>query len=122
MLGTREVADRYVGAFRAGRMDHALRLASPDVVRVAPLEPGGAEHHGLDDIMTHSQQLNADLEIHAVTVEGPFVGGDRFAVRFTFDETDHGAGGHRRTTTKQSLYTVTDGAITREEVFYLDRA
>jgi uncharacterized protein YbjT (DUF2867 family)/ketosteroid isomerase-like protein len=114
---TREVAERYVQAFRDGRMDRALRLAAPDIVRVAPLE-GGAEQRGLDDIMAHSQRLNADLEIHEVTVDGPFVGADRFAVRFAFDETDRTTG-RRRTTTKLSLYTVADGAITREEVYYL---
>ncbi|SNT65560.1 Uncharacterized conserved protein YbjT, contains NAD(P)-binding and DUF2867 domains [Asanoa hainanensis] len=115
-LPTRQVAERYVRAFREGRMDRALRLAAPDIVRVAPLE--GPERRGLDDIMAHSQQLTTDLEIHAVTVDGPFLGPDRFAVRFTFDETDR-RDGRRRTTTKMSLYTVAGGAITREEVHYL---
>ena len=119
VLTTAVVADRYVDAFRAGRMDRALRLAAPDVVRVAPLE-GGPERRGLDEIMSHSARLNADLEIHAVTVDGPFLeaGGDRFAVRFAFDET-HRPTGRRLLATKLSLYTVTAGAISREEVFHL---
>ncbi|HTF10368.1 MAG TPA: NAD(P)H-binding protein [Asanoa sp.] len=114
-----EVADRYVRAFRDGRMDRALRLVAPDVIRVAPLEDG-TERHGLDEVMAHSRQLTDDLDIHAVTVDGPFVGPDRFGVRFAFDQT-HRPTGVRRTKTKFSLYTVTDGAITREEVFHLDR-
>ncbi|MEV4622054.1 NAD(P)H-binding protein [Asanoa sp. NPDC049573] len=113
-----EVADRYVGAFRAGRMDQALRLAAPDLVRVAPLE--GADRHGLDEIMAHSRQLTDDLEIHGVTVDGPFAGPGGFGVRFAFDQT-HRPTGARHTATKFSLYTVTDGAIVREEVFHLDR-
>jgi hypothetical protein len=42
----------------------------------------------------------------------PFLDHDRFAVRFAFDQT------HRATTVKVSLYTVIEGAITREEVYY----
>jgi ketosteroid isomerase-like protein len=120
-LPAREVADRYVQAFRDGRMDRALRLAAPDMVRVAPLEDP-ADRTGLDEIMAHSEQLTADLEIHGVTADGPFVehGGRRFGVRFAFDET-HRPTGRRRTTTKFSLYSVHDGAIVREEVYYLDR-
>ena len=34
---------------------------------------------------------------------------------------NHRPTGRRRTTTKFSLYTVHDGAIVREEVYYLDR-
>jgi uncharacterized protein YbjT (DUF2867 family)/ketosteroid isomerase-like protein len=120
-LPAREVADRYVQAFRDGRMDRALRLAAPDMVRVAPLEDP-ADRTGLDEIMAHSEQLTADIEIHGVTADGPFVehGGRRFGVRFAFDET-YRPTGRRRTATKFSLYTVHDGAIVREEVYYLDR-
>lgn len=119
-LPAAQVAEKYVSAFRAGRMDLALRWTAPDVVRVAPLESDGdPELRGLADIMANAERLNADVEIHAVEVDGPFVRGDRFGVRFSFDET-HVPTGHRATSTKLSLYTVTDGAITREEVFYLD--
>lgn len=118
-----EVAERYVSAFRAGRMDQALRWLADDVVRVAPLENGGerVEVRGLSAVIANSQRLNADLDTHGVTVDGPFLDadGDRFAVRFSFDET-HVPTGRRLATTKLSLYTVASGIITREEVFYFD--
>src|SRR4051812_2228312 len=120
-LTVEEVARRYVEAYRAGRMDRALTLTDPGVVRVAPAETGGEriELRGLPDIMANAERLTADLEIHAVTADGPFVGGDRFAVRFTFDQT-HRPTGRRTEATKLSLYTVASGAIVREEVSYYD--
>jgi ketosteroid isomerase-like protein len=120
-LPASEVADRYVAAFRAGRLDVATRLTAPDVVRVAPLENDGkhVEHRGLTEITANAQRLIRDLEIHEVTVDGPFVRDDRFAARFSFDVT-HKPTGQRTTSTKMSLYTVAGGVITREEVFYFD--
>jgi uncharacterized protein YbjT (DUF2867 family)/ketosteroid isomerase-like protein len=116
-----EIARRYVEALRAGRLDRALALTDPGVVRVAPAETGGerVELRGRPDIMANAERLTADLEIHAVTVDGPFVGGDRFAVRFAFDQT-HRPTGRRAEATKLSLYTVAGGAIVREEVSYFD--
>ena len=118
-LSSAEVADRYVALFRAGRMDQAIKLAAPDVVRVAPIETGGhpVEVRGMAAIMENSGRLNADYEIHHVDVDGPFVAENRFAVRFAFDET-HLPTGERTSTVKMSLYTVRDGRIVREEVYY----
>jgi uncharacterized protein YbjT (DUF2867 family)/ketosteroid isomerase-like protein len=120
-LPAAEVGARYVAAFRAGRVDQALRWTAPDVVRVAPLEDGGkhVERRGLPEIVAAAATRDRDLEIHAVDVDGPYVSGDRFAVRFSFDQT-HRPTGRRTTTTKVSLYTVAAGAITREEVSYFD--
>jgi uncharacterized protein YbjT (DUF2867 family) len=120
-LTAAEIGDRYVSAFRTGRMDLAGKWSSPDVVRVAPMENGGkhVELHGTAEIMANVERVLADVEIDAVRVDGPFTHGDQFAVRFSFDET-HKPTGQRTSTTKMSLYTVTDGLITREEVFYFD--
>jgi uncharacterized protein YbjT (DUF2867 family)/ketosteroid isomerase-like protein len=114
-----DIASRYVALFQAGDMDAAVRLMAADVVRIAPLEPGAdlAGLRGWPDIMANGRRLSAGYQIHNVGIEGPFVHASQFAVRFTFDETQT-ATGVRGTTTKISLYTVTDGAIAREEVFY----
>ncbi|OLF11799.1 NAD(P)H-binding protein [Actinophytocola xanthii] len=120
-LPAHEVAERYVSAFRGGRLSEAMRWTSADVVRVAPLENDGkhVELRGHDEVLANAERLNRGLEFHGFDVDGPFVAGDRFAVRFTFDAT-HTPTGRRTTSTKMSLYTVADGVITREEVFYFD--
>jgi ketosteroid isomerase-like protein len=100
-------------------MDQAVSLYAPDVVRVAPVETGGrpVEVRGMAAIMDNAARMNADIEIHRVDTEGPFVDGNRFAVRFAFDET-YRPTGERTTTAKMSLYTVAGGSIVREEVYY----
>ena len=115
-LPAAEVAERYVAAFRDGRLDQALRWSAPDAVRVAPMEYDG-ELRGVAEIMANAERVNRDLEIRAVHVDGPYVRDDRFAVRFSFDQV-HTPTGKPVTTTKMSLYTVADGMITREEVYY----
>ncbi|MFW6090381.1 MAG: nuclear transport factor 2 family protein [Actinomycetota bacterium] len=119
--GPQEIAERYVSLIREGKMSDALALMSANMVRVAPFETAEAsgEVHGLDAIMARSHELTADYRIHHVEIDGPFVLGDRFAVRFSFEET-HTPTGTPSTTTKMSLYTVVEGKIVREEVYYHD--
>jgi uncharacterized protein YbjT (DUF2867 family) len=121
-LSTADIAQRYVSAFRHGRITDALRLAAPDMVRTAPMETAGepVELRGLEEILEHSRQLNADVKITGVEVDGPFLYRDQFAVRFAIDEI-HMPTGRRGTTTKMCRYTVADQKITSEEVFYLTR-
>ncbi len=65
---------------------------------------------------------NENHEVHAVDVEGPFIGGaaDRFAVRFEVDVTPKGR--ERTRMTELALYTVRDGRIAEEEFLYLEEA
>jgi uncharacterized protein YbjT (DUF2867 family) len=106
-----EVIGRYVAAFRDGDFETALRLLAPDVLRVAPLEPGASRLQGVEAVVENSRRQ--PHEVRGVEVEGPFARGDRFAVRFTLD-----LAGAPSPTEKMSLYTVRDGAIAREDVYY----
>ncbi|MGY4766986.1 NmrA family NAD(P)-binding protein [Kribbella sp. CWNU-51] len=119
ILSTTEVADRYVNALSTGRVDAALALSAPEVVRVAPLETGGEEieRKGAEAILENTRRLNADIEYLGVQLLGPLILDDRFAIRFTFDQLNVRTGTRSRTT-KLSLCTVDSGRITREEVFY----
>jgi uncharacterized protein YbjT (DUF2867 family) len=122
-LSSGQVAEKYAAAFRTGQIDRAMSLLSPAFVRVAPLETGGreVELRGTRAVLENAERQNAGVEINAVDVGDPLISGDRFAIRFEFDETDR-ASGRRQTTTKLSLYTVDAGRIVREEVFYLTPA
>ncbi|MGW6198687.1 NAD(P)H-binding protein [Kribbella sp. NPDC055110] len=119
VLSAAEVAHRYVDALSTGRLDQALALSAPEVVRVAPLETGGEEIEvkGADAILENARRLNADIEYLGVDIVGPLLLDDHFAIRFTFDQLDVRTG-TRSQTTKLSLCTVKSGQITREEVFY----
>ncbi|WP_410785903.1 NAD(P)H-binding protein [Kribbella sp. C-35] len=119
VLSAAEVAHRYVDALSTGRLDQALALSAPEVVRVAPLETGGEEIEvkGADAILENARRLNADIEYLGVDIVGPLLLDNHFAARFTFAQLDVRTG-TRSHTTKLSLCTVKSGQITREEVFY----
>ncbi|WP_352865345.1 nuclear transport factor 2 family protein [Mesorhizobium sp. M0715] len=55
--------------------------------------------------------------MHGGSVEGPYVNGDQFAVRFKFDITPK-ATGERVTMDEVGLYTVKNGKITEERFYY----
>lgn len=67
--------------------------------------------------MDNSGRLNSGVQIHAVYIDDPLVRSDQVAVRFAFDQT-HLPAGTREAAVKMFLYTVADGLIAREEVFY----
>src|SRR5206468_1642043 len=90
VLSAAEVARRYVDALSTGRLDQAVALLAPEVVRVAPLETAGEEIEvkGADAILENARRLNADIEYLGVDVFGPLLLDDRFAIRFTLDQLD----------------------------------
>ena len=56
-------------------------------------------------------------DIHASTVEGPYVNGDQFVVRFTLDMTVKESG-QRMKMDETALYTLRNGKIAEERFFY----
>ncbi|MER7248553.1 NAD(P)H-binding protein [Kribbella sp. NPDC000426] len=113
---TAEVAQGYVDALSAGRLDEALAYLDPDVIRSAPLE-SATELKGVDAILENTRRLNTNVEYLAVEALGPLLHPNHFAIRFTFTQRNTTTGVQSQTT-KLSLCTVESGHITREDVFY----
>lgn len=114
-----EVISRHVGLLRRNELGAAVKLLAPDVVRVAPLERAGgsAGLRGVEAIMENARKQTADYDIRGVEIDGPYPHGNRFAVHFVFDEV-HIPTGQPTASEKISVYTVHDGAIIREDVYY----
>lgn len=118
-LTTREVGHRYAEAFRTGQLDDAALLLAEDVVRIAPLEDDGVEREvqGLAAIAENADRQFEIADLESVEVDDPLVGGDKFALQFTFGMR-HRETGEQWRTVKLSLCTVATSRIVREEVFY----
>jgi ketosteroid isomerase-like protein len=58
----------------------------------------------------------ANHEVHNAKVEGPYVHGDQFVVRFTMEVTPNGKS--RLSLDEVGLYTVQDGKIVEERFFF----
>ncbi len=111
-----EVVSRYVSLLRQGDLAAALTLLAPNVVRAAPLE-GTGPLEGVEAVMTNGLRQTAGYQIRSVGIDGPYPHGDRFAVRFAFDEV-HIPTGTTGVTEKMSVYAVRDSAIVSEDVYY----
>ena len=75
-----------------------------------------AEVKGRKGVEAKGAWWYANHEIHDVKVEGPYVHGDQFVVRFTMDVTPKD--GKRMSMDEVGVYTVLDGKIVEERFFY----
>ncbi len=76
-----------------------------------------AVSHGKEALKQKGQWWQENHEVHGGSVEGPYVNGDQFAVRFKFDITPK-ATGERVTMDEVGVYTVKNGKITEERFYY----
>ena len=115
-----EIANDLVRLCKLGQNFVAMETHyADDIVSVEAMAPPGAspEFVGKPAVIAKSTGWGAAHEIHSGNVEGPFVHGDRFIVRFTFDVTVK-ASGVRMIMDEVGLYSVTGEKIVREEFFY----
>lgn len=86
---------------------------------VISVEFGGPEPvvKGKDAVRAKSEWFMGAHDIHKFGVEGPWVNGEQFVVRFTLDMTVK-ANGERMTMDEVGLYTVRDGKVVEERFFF----
>jgi hypothetical protein len=115
---TKDVADDLVAMWKAGQFDESGdKYWADDVVSYENM-PGNemAEIRGKAGVKAKGDWWAANHEIHDVLVEGPYLHGDQFAVRFKMEVTPKGA--ERTTLDEIGLYTIRDGKIAEERFFY----
>lgn len=119
-LRTAAIATQYVSLCRQRKFDEAMeRFFSRDHVHVESPDMSGppAEMRGIDSLKNNSREFSGDRNVHSIEVDGPYIAGDRFAVRFSIDTTSKPTG-ERRLVEKMDLYTVQHGKVVRSEVYY----
>ena len=97
------------GAAEKYNADNIVSYETPD----GPM----AVCEGKEAVKQKGDWWQANHEVHGGSVEGPFVNGDQFAVRFKFDLTPK-ATGERVMMDEVGVYTVKDGKITEERFYY----
>jgi len=100
-------------------MDAINTLYSPEIVSVESMgnEQMPREMKGIDAIREKNKWWGDNNEVHSATVDGPFVGEDKFAVYYNYDITFKPTG-KRTPMEEMALYTVKDGKVVREQFFY----
>ena len=117
MPTTQEIADDLVALCREGKFDESGEKYWADNVVSLEAMPGDmARIEGKAGVRGKGEWWAANHEVHSSVVEGPYVNGDQFVVRFKMDLTPKG--GERRTMDEVGLYTVKGGKIVEEKFLY----
>jgi len=116
-MTTQDIALDLVALCREGKFAEAGdRYWADDVVAIEATEGEGARMQGKANLAAKGAAWSANTEVHSGAVEGPYINGDQFLVRFTLDMTRKAAG-QRLTMDEMALYTVRDGKIVEERFF-----
>jgi ketosteroid isomerase-like protein len=86
-----------------------------DIVSLEPNNGPMARVEGREALLAKHAWWEANTETHSTSMQGPYVFGDQFAVRFTMDVTMQG---ERTQMAEIGLYTVKDGKKVEERFFY----
>ena len=115
-MNTQEVAQDLVSLCKAGKFDQAgEKYWAEDVLSVEPMGEN-AESRGKQAARAKGEWWSTHHEVHDVKVEGPFVNGDEFTVRFVMDITDKDKG-ERMKMDEVALYRLKGGKIAEERFF-----
>jgi ketosteroid isomerase-like protein len=116
---TESVARDLVQFCQSGHnLDAISKLYSPDIISVEANDFEGmpAKMTGVAAIRKKNEWWFDNFEVHKSEAEGPYVNGDQFAVKYTFDTTEKKTGKRTRNT-EIAVYTVKNGKIAQEIFF-----
>ena len=116
-MTTQEIAHDLVALCKAGKFDESgEKYWADDVISVEAMGDN-AESHGKAAARAKGEWWSNAHEVHDVKVEGPYIDGDAFAVRFVMDITVKETG-QRHTMDEVALYQLKDGKIAEERFLY----
>ena len=116
-MSTTDIAKAFTALCTQGEFEKAgHQYWSDDIVSCEAMDGPMARIQGRKAVDEKGAWWYANHDIHNVKVEGPYVNGDQFTVRFTMDVTPKG--GQRMSMDEHALYTVKDGKIVEERFFY----
>jgi ketosteroid isomerase-like protein len=116
-MGTQELAQAFTDLCKKGEFEEAgRRFWSDDIESKEPMTGEMAVIKGRKAVEGKGTWWYENHDVHEVKVEGPYVHGDQFVVRFTMEVTPKG--GKRMAMDEVGLYTVKDGKVVEESFFF----
>ncbi|TIL80250.1 MAG: nuclear transport factor 2 family protein [Mesorhizobium sp.] len=117
-MTTAEMAKEFTELLKQGQNEAAAeKYNADDIVSYEAMEGPMAVCNGKEAVKQKGQWWEENNEVHGGSVEGPYVNGDQFAVRFKFDITPK-ATGERVSMDEVGLYTVKNGKIAEERFYF----
>ncbi len=116
-MTVQDLAQAFTALCAAGKFEEAGHTYwSDDIVSCEPMPGDMAKVTGRAAVDAKSVWWYANHEIHSVKVEGPYVHGSQFVLRFTMDVTPKG--GARMSMDEMGLYAVQGDKIVEERFFF----
>jgi hypothetical protein len=116
-MNTQEVAKKFTELCKSGQFDAAgKQFWSEECVSLEPMTGDMARMQGRKALEGKSKWWAENNEMHSAKVEGPFVHGDQFTLRFEMEVTPKGKS--RTKMTEIGLYTVKNDKIVEERFFF----
>ena len=116
-MSTTSVANDLVAKVRAGDFEGAVNAHyHKDIVSIEPIG-NPRDVKGIDACRKKGEMWNSTMEVHDGKVEGPFIAGNQFALRYIFDVTSK-INKQRMTLDEMALYWVDGDKIVKEQFFY----
>ena len=111
-----DIAQGLVTLCKQGKFSEAVNAYySPNIVSIEAMGENPVAQ-GLDAIHAKMEWFKTSMEVHEAIVEGPYINGDQFGVRFKLDTTDKTTG-KRNMMDEFGVYTVKDNKIVHERFF-----
>ena len=112
-----EIAKDFAALIRAGKSDVVeTKWLAPGIESVEGIGASMA-WAGKKAVLAKYRGWEADHEIHAMRVDGPWVGATGFALRFSIDVTTKSSG-QRMQMEEIAVYAVRNGKVVREEFHF----
>jgi SnoaL-like domain len=116
LMTTQDIAKSFTEMCSKGEFDAAgKKFWSDDIISREPMTGDMAELKGRKAVEGKGAWWYANHTVHNFQVEGPYVHGDQFVVRFKMDVTPKG--GQRAHMDEVGLYTVKNDKIVEESFF-----
>lgn len=118
-MNTLELAKAFTNLLKKNDHEGAAAKYNADaIVSYEAMEGPMAVCKGKEAVKQKGEWWFANHETHGGTVEGPYVNGDQFVLRFTMDVTPKDTG-KRMQMEEVGIYTVENGKIIAERFCYL---
>ena len=116
-MDTKIIADAFTALCAKGKFNEAGQTYwSDDIVSCEAMAGDMAEIKGRTAVEAKGVAWHASHDVHSVNVEGPYVHGHQFLVRFTMEVTPKGA--ECMKIDEMGLYSVLEGKIVEERFFF----
>ena len=116
-MTTQETAADLVALCKQGKFEECGEKHWADDVLSVEFGGDNPQARGKAAVKAKGEWFMSHHEIHGVVVEGPYVNGDQFVVRFKMDMTFKDSG-QRSSLDEVGLYTLKDGKIAEERFFH----